>query len=60
MVTFKMLTPDALKVIVFNDYNIEVVPMCGKHDDAFAERLGELSVACVGLFWFKTMSYWFG
>ena len=36
MVTFKLLTPDMLKVIVFNDDGIEVVIRCGRHDDAFA------------------------
>ncbi|XBI94019.1 hypothetical protein VPH35_030744 [Triticum aestivum] len=36
MVTFKFLTPDTLKVIVFNDEGIEVVTKCGLHDDAFA------------------------
>ena len=35
MVTFKLLTPDMLKVIVFNDDGIEVVTRCGRHDDAF-------------------------
>lgn len=36
MVTFKQLTPDTLKVIVFNDDGVEVVTKCKKHDDAFA------------------------
>ncbi|KAF7072289.1 hypothetical protein CFC21_077438 [Triticum aestivum] len=36
MVMFKLLTPDTLKVIVFDDEGIEVVTKCGKHDDAFA------------------------
>ena len=35
MVTFKLLTPDMLKVIVFNDDGIEVVTRCGRHDDTF-------------------------
>ncbi|XBJ08529.1 hypothetical protein VPH35_013814 [Triticum aestivum] len=35
MVTFKLLTPDTLKVIVFNDDDIEVVTKCGRHDEAF-------------------------
>ena len=35
MVTFKLLTPDTVKVIVFNDDDIEVVTKCGRHDDAF-------------------------
>ena len=35
MLTFKLLTPNMLKVIVFNDDGIEVVTRCGKHDDAF-------------------------
>ncbi|KAF7044041.1 hypothetical protein CFC21_053321 [Triticum aestivum] len=30
MVTFKLLTPDMLKVIVFNDNVIEVVIRCGR------------------------------
>uniref|UniRef100_A0A8I6WRA7 TF-B3 domain-containing protein n=1 Tax=Hordeum vulgare subsp. vulgare TaxID=112509 RepID=A0A8I6WRA7_HORVV len=38
MVTFKLLTPDTLKVIIFDDDGIEVVKMCGKHDEAFAAR----------------------
>ncbi|KAE8805423.1 Pentatricopeptide repeat-containing protein [Hordeum vulgare] len=36
MVTFKLSTPDMLKVIVLNDYGIEVVTICRRHDDAFA------------------------
>ncbi|KAE8781811.1 Speckle-type POZ protein [Hordeum vulgare] len=32
MVTFKLLTPDTLKV---DDDNIEVVTKCGTHDDVF-------------------------
>ena len=36
MVTFKLLTPDTLKIIVFNEEGIEVVTKCGRHDDAFA------------------------
>ncbi|KAF7058334.1 LOW QUALITY PROTEIN: hypothetical protein CFC21_065415 [Triticum aestivum] len=36
IVTFKLLTPDTQKAIVFNDDDIEVVTKCGKHDDAFA------------------------
>ncbi|XBI92925.1 hypothetical protein VPH35_029885 [Triticum aestivum] len=36
MVTFKLLTSDTLKVIVFDDEGIEVVTKCGKHDYAFA------------------------
>uniref|UniRef100_A0A8I6XNV4 TF-B3 domain-containing protein n=1 Tax=Hordeum vulgare subsp. vulgare TaxID=112509 RepID=A0A8I6XNV4_HORVV len=38
MVTFKLLTPDTLKVIIFDDDGIEVVNKCGKHDKAFATR----------------------
>ncbi|KAM3311254.1 hypothetical protein ACQJBY_031742 [Aegilops geniculata] len=38
MVTFKLLTPDTLKVIIFDDDGIEVVNKCGKHDEAFAAR----------------------
>ncbi|XBH68727.1 hypothetical protein VPH35_096801 [Triticum aestivum] len=35
MVTFKLLTPDTLKVIIFNNDNIEVVTKCGRHGAAF-------------------------
>ncbi|KAM3191608.1 hypothetical protein ACQJBY_069089 [Aegilops geniculata] len=35
MVSFKLLTPDTLKVIIFDDNDIEVVKKCGKHDEAF-------------------------
>ncbi|XBH79240.1 hypothetical protein VPH35_105260 [Triticum aestivum] len=35
MVTFKLLTPDMLKVIIFNEDSIEVVTKCGRHDDVF-------------------------
>ena len=35
MMTFKLLTPDTLKVIVFNNGGIEVVTKCGRHDDVF-------------------------
>ncbi|KAE8811008.1 Speckle-type POZ protein [Hordeum vulgare] len=35
MVTFKLLITDMVKVIVFNDDDIEVVTRCGKHDEAF-------------------------
>ena len=38
MVTFKLLTPDTLKVIIFDDDGIEVVNKCGKHDKAFAAK----------------------
>ncbi|KAE8812583.1 Speckle-type POZ protein [Hordeum vulgare] len=38
MVTFKLLTPDTLKVIIFDDDGIEVVNKCGKHDEAFIAR----------------------
>ncbi|KAF7058037.1 hypothetical protein CFC21_065174 [Triticum aestivum] len=38
MVTFKLLTPDTLKVIIFDDDGIEVVNKCGKHDEAFATK----------------------
>ena len=38
MVTFKLLTPDTLKVIIFDDDGIEVVNKCGKHDEAFAAK----------------------
>ncbi|XBH57774.1 hypothetical protein VPH35_079320 [Triticum aestivum] len=38
MVTFKLLTPDTLEVIIFDDDGIEVVNKCGKNDKAFAAR----------------------
>ncbi|KAF7071943.1 hypothetical protein CFC21_077158 [Triticum aestivum] len=36
IVTFKLLTRDTQKVIVFNDADIEAATKCGKHDDASA------------------------
>ncbi|KAE8787003.1 U-box domain-containing protein 4 [Hordeum vulgare] len=36
MLTFKLLTPNTMKVIVFNDDDVEVVTKCKKHDEAFA------------------------
>ncbi|KAF7061244.1 hypothetical protein CFC21_067955 [Triticum aestivum] len=38
MVTFKLPTPDTLKVIIFDDDGIEVVNKCGKHEKVFAAR----------------------
>ncbi|XBI02895.1 hypothetical protein VPH35_131391 [Triticum aestivum] len=38
MVTFKLLTPDTLKVIIFDDDGIDVINKCGKHDEAFAAK----------------------
>ena len=38
MVTFKLLTPDNLKIIIFDDDVIEVVNKCRKHDEAFAAK----------------------
>ncbi|KAF7085675.1 hypothetical protein CFC21_089078 [Triticum aestivum] len=38
MVTFKLLTPDILKVIIFDDDGIEVVNNCRKHDKAFTAK----------------------
>ncbi|KAF7055921.1 LOW QUALITY PROTEIN: hypothetical protein CFC21_063392 [Triticum aestivum] len=35
---FKLLTPDTLKVIIFDDDGIEAVNKCGKHNEAFAAR----------------------
>ncbi|XBI87217.1 hypothetical protein VPH35_025346 [Triticum aestivum] len=39
MVTFKLLTPDTLKAMVFNDDGIEVVPKCWKDDNAFVMNI---------------------
>ncbi|KAF7063834.1 hypothetical protein CFC21_070312 [Triticum aestivum] len=38
MVTFKLLTPDTLKFIIFDKDGIEVVNKCWKHDEAFAAK----------------------
>ncbi|XBH81870.1 hypothetical protein VPH35_107376 [Triticum aestivum] len=38
MVTLKLLTPDTLKVTIFDDDGIEVVNKCGKHDEVFAAK----------------------
>ncbi|KAF7084888.1 hypothetical protein CFC21_088404 [Triticum aestivum] len=38
MVTFKLLTTDTLKFIIFDEDGIEVVNKCGKHDKAFAAK----------------------
>ncbi|KAI4986901.1 hypothetical protein ZWY2020_019531 [Hordeum vulgare] len=38
MVTFKLLTPDTFKVIIFDDDGIEVVNKCGERGEAFAAR----------------------
>ncbi|KAE8804392.1 Speckle-type POZ protein [Hordeum vulgare] len=35
MLTFKLLTPNTMKVIIFNDDGVEVVTKCKKHDEAF-------------------------
>ncbi|KAF7003513.1 hypothetical protein CFC21_018814 [Triticum aestivum] len=37
-VTFKLLTPDTLKVIIFDNDGTEVFNKCGKHDEAFAAK----------------------
>ncbi|XBJ22476.1 hypothetical protein VPH35_000864 [Triticum aestivum] len=34
----KLLTPDNLKIIIFDDDVIEVVNKCRKHDEAFAAK----------------------
>ncbi|KAE8797987.1 Speckle-type POZ protein [Hordeum vulgare] len=39
MVTFKLLTPNTLKVIVFNDDGVELVTKCKKHDEAFTMNI---------------------
>ncbi|KAE8803313.1 Speckle-type POZ protein [Hordeum vulgare] len=36
MLTLKLLNPNTMKVIVFNDDGVEVVTNCKKHDKAFA------------------------
>ena len=36
MLPFKLLSPDTMKVIVFNDEGVEVVTKCKEHDNAFA------------------------
>ena len=33
--TFKLLSPDTMKVIVFNDEGVEVVTKCKEHGNAF-------------------------
>ncbi|VAH53643.1 unnamed protein product [Triticum turgidum subsp. durum] len=38
MVTFKLLTPVTLKVIIFDEDGTEVVNKYGKHDEAFAAK----------------------
>ena len=39
IVTFKLLTPNTLKVIVFNDDGIEVVTKCGRHDEVVVVKV---------------------
>lgn len=36
MLTFKLLTPDTMKVIVFDDEGMEVATKCKEHDNASA------------------------
>ena len=36
MLTFKLPTPDTMKVIVFNDEGVEVITKCKEHGNAFA------------------------
>ncbi|XBH94855.1 hypothetical protein VPH35_085531 [Triticum aestivum] len=36
MLTFKLPTPDTMKVIVFNNEGVEVVTKCKEHDNVFA------------------------
>ncbi|KAE8821648.1 Speckle-type POZ protein [Hordeum vulgare] len=36
MLTFKLLTPDTMKVIVFDDEGVEVVTKCKEHGNASA------------------------
>ncbi|KAF7051073.1 hypothetical protein CFC21_059351 [Triticum aestivum] len=38
MVMLKLLTPDTLKVIIFDEDGIEAVNKCGKHDEAIAAK----------------------
>ena len=33
---FKLMTPDTMKVIVFNDEGVEVVTKCKEHDNIYA------------------------
>ncbi|KAE8812072.1 Speckle-type POZ protein [Hordeum vulgare] len=35
MLTFKLLTTNNMKMIMFDDNGVEVVTMCKKHDEAF-------------------------
>lgn len=36
LVTLKLAIPNTLKVIIFNDDDVEVVTKCKKHEEAFA------------------------
>ena len=36
MLMFKMLSPDTMKVTIFNKEGVEVVTKCKEHDNAFA------------------------
>ena len=49
MLPFKLLSPDTMKVIVFNDEGVEVVTKCKEHDN----RLSSCCPFLVGC-WFKT------
>ncbi|KAI5020625.1 hypothetical protein ZWY2020_045513 [Hordeum vulgare] len=35
MLSFKLLTPNNMKVIIFNDNGVDVVTKCKKHNEAF-------------------------
>lgn len=39
MLTFKVLTEDSFKVIVFDLFGVEVVIKCGQHDPSLAMRI---------------------
>lgn len=39
MLTFKVLTEDSFKVIVFNLFGVELVVKCGQHDPSLAMRI---------------------
>ena len=75
MLMFKLLSPDTMKVIVFNNEGVEVVTKCKEHDNELRrDRLSSCCSFLVGscfktwvslriymiLCWFKTCSAWLG